>query len=44
MGGLTVATVLTILFVPALYAAWFRVKREESPGPAPLPAQASLAS
>jgi multidrug efflux pump len=25
MGGLTVATVLTILFLPALYAAWFRV-------------------
>ena len=27
MGGLIVATVLTLLFVPALYAAWFRVKR-----------------
>jgi len=27
MGGLIVATVLTVLFVPALYAAWFRVKR-----------------
>jgi multidrug efflux pump len=27
MGGLTVATVLTIFFVPALYAAWFRVGR-----------------
>jgi multidrug efflux pump subunit AcrB len=27
MGGLTVATVLTILFVPALYAAWFKVQR-----------------
>jgi multidrug efflux pump subunit AcrB len=27
MGGLTVATVLTIFFVPALYAAWFKVKR-----------------
>ena len=26
MGGLTVATVLTIFFVPALYAAWFRVR------------------
>jgi multidrug efflux pump len=24
MGGLTVATVVTILFLPALYAAWFR--------------------
>ena len=27
MGGLTVATVLTIFFVPALYAAWFKVQR-----------------
>ncbi len=31
MGGLTVATVLTLLFVPALYAAWFGVRREEPP-------------
>ncbi len=27
MGGLLVATALTLLFLPALYAAWFRVKR-----------------
>jgi multidrug efflux pump len=27
MGGLVVATLLTIVFVPALYAAWFRVRR-----------------
>jgi multidrug efflux pump subunit AcrB len=27
MGGLTIATALTIFFVPALYAAWFRVER-----------------
>jgi multidrug efflux pump len=27
MGGLTVATLLTIFFVPALYAAWFRIGR-----------------
>jgi multidrug efflux pump subunit AcrB len=27
MGGLIVATVLTLGFVPALYAAWFRVQR-----------------
>jgi len=26
MGGLTVATVLTVIFLPALYAAWFRIK------------------
>jgi multidrug efflux pump len=31
MGGLTVATVLTLLFLPALYAAWFRVRREAVP-------------
>jgi multidrug efflux pump len=27
MGGLAVATVLTLLFLPALYAAWFRVQK-----------------
>ena len=27
MGGLVVATVLTLLALPAMYAAWFRVKR-----------------
>ncbi|WP_454710622.1 efflux RND transporter permease subunit [Cupriavidus nantongensis] len=33
MGGLIIATVLTLLFLPALYAAWFRVKRpEDGPG------------
>ena len=26
MGGITVATVLTLFFLPALYAAWFRVR------------------
>jgi multidrug efflux pump len=31
MGGLVVATLLTLLFLPALYAAWFRV---ETPAPA----------
>ena len=28
MGGLIVATALTLLFLPALYAAWFRVREE----------------
>jgi multidrug efflux pump len=28
MGGLIVATGLTLLFLPALYAAWFRVREE----------------
>lgn len=27
MGGLFVATALTLLFLPALYAAWFRIQR-----------------
>lgn len=35
MGGLIIATVLTLLFLPALYAAWFRVKRPESQAMAP---------
>ena len=30
MGGLVVATALTLLFLPALYAAWFRVKESEA--------------
>jgi len=34
MGGLVVATALTVLFLPALYAAWFRVK-PVVPAPAP---------
>ncbi len=29
MGGLIVATVLTLLALPAMYAAWFRVRRED---------------
>ncbi|CAJ0804408.1 Swarming motility protein SwrC [Ralstonia psammae] len=35
MGGLIVATVLTLLFLPALYAAWFRVKPPEAQAAAP---------
>lgn len=26
MGGLAVATLLTLVFLPALYVAWFRIK------------------
>jgi multidrug efflux pump subunit AcrB len=29
MGGITVATILTLFYLPALYALWFRVKRDE---------------
>ena len=32
MGGIIVGTMLTLLFLPALYVAWFRVKE---PKPAP---------
>ncbi|QDF95970.1 multidrug transporter AcrB [Azoarcus sp. DD4] len=32
MGGLTVATVLTMLFLPALYAAWYRVRPAQQAG------------
>jgi multidrug efflux pump subunit AcrB len=41
MGGLTIATLLTIFFVPALYAAWFRVERVDAAAtPAPWAAPA----
>jgi multidrug efflux pump subunit AcrB len=40
IGGLIVATVLTLLFLPALYVTWFRIKEpgrekatEETAGP-----------
>ncbi|MFS8035583.1 efflux RND transporter permease subunit [Xanthobacter sp. AM11] len=42
MGGLLVATVLTLLVVPALYATWFRVKVTDpapAPGAMPQPAE-----
>jgi multidrug efflux pump subunit AcrB len=29
MGGLAVATVLTLVFLPALYVTWFRIKRPQ---------------
>jgi multidrug efflux pump len=44
IGGLFVATLLTLLFLPALYVAWFRIKepsREPEPSlPAGVPAAA----
>ena len=30
IGGLTVATVLTLVFMPALYALWFRRRLDKS--------------
>jgi multidrug efflux pump subunit AcrB len=44
MGGLTVATVLTIFFVPALYAAWFKVRRAPAGGTDPVQGHVALAS
>ena len=41
MGGITVATVLTLFFLPALYAAWFKVK---SPAHAAEPVRGRLAA
>ncbi|MGO3932790.1 efflux RND transporter permease subunit [Rhodopseudomonas pseudopalustris] len=34
MGGIIVGTVLTLLFLPALYVAWFRIKMPEEGAPA----------
>lgn len=45
MGGIIVGTVLTLLFLPALYIAWFRIKPEDkdeaTPGPEPEPVTAA---
>ncbi|MCE3003247.1 MAG: efflux RND transporter permease subunit [Xanthomonadaceae bacterium] len=35
MGGLVSATALTVLFLPALYAAWFRIAPPQHPVPPP---------
>lgn len=44
MGGLVVATLLTLVFLPALYVAWFRIEPNPEPQlaaidavPVPLP-------
>ena len=31
IGGIVVATVLTLLFLPALYVAWYRLKEPVEP-------------
>ncbi len=44
MGGILVGTALTLLFLPALYVAWFRVKEpKEAPASAEAPEHAALA-
>jgi multidrug efflux pump len=42
MGGLFVATILTLVVVPALYAIWFRVPREETEAGAPAAAEPAV--
>lgn len=37
MGGLIIATVLTLLSLPAMYVAWFNVKKGEPPTTSPTP-------
>jgi multidrug efflux pump subunit AcrB len=44
MGGLTIATLLTIFFVPALYAAWFKVEPHKASGADRLAAAPALAT
>ncbi|GAB3662615.1 efflux RND transporter permease subunit [Ramlibacter alkalitolerans] len=41
MGGLVVATLLTLLALPAMYAAWFRVRRDDTAAPDDLAAVAA---
>jgi multidrug efflux pump subunit AcrB len=42
MGGLTIATLLMIFFVPTLYAAWFKVRRQGASDTDGVPATAVL--
>ncbi len=42
MGGLVVATLLTLVFLPALYVAWFRIKPSSEPQVV-IPARSSCA-
>jgi multidrug efflux pump subunit AcrB len=44
MGGLIVATLITIFFVPALYAAWFKVRRQPAGDDEPAPAAPAAAA
>jgi multidrug efflux pump len=44
MGGLVVATLLTLVYLPALYVAWFRIEpRKDEAAPAK-PAEFALAA
>ncbi|QRM57488.1 efflux RND transporter permease subunit [Sinorhizobium sp. BG8] len=43
MGGIVVGTILTLLFLPALYVAWFRIKRPAGDAAEPMPEEAVAA-
>jgi len=34
IGGIIVGTLLTLVFLPALYVTWFRIQRDEVADPA----------
>ncbi len=38
MGGIIAGTAITLLFLPALYVAWFRIKEPEHSPDEPHPA------
>jgi multidrug efflux pump subunit AcrB len=42
MGGITVATILTLFYLPALYALWFHVTRDRSASPPAAPPLAEV--
>ena len=44
IGGLFVATLLTLLFLPALYVAWFRIKEPRKQPDVGLPERARVAA
>ena len=33
IGGIISATLLTLLFLPALYVAWYKIKESKEPSP-----------
>jgi hypothetical protein len=41
IGGLAVATLLTMLFLPALYVAWFRIREPNRERGLPVPDEAA---
>jgi hypothetical protein len=44
MGGLIVATLLTLVFLPALYVTWFRIEPQAASQPAETPREFAVAA